>query len=43
LALLEAKDRDKLYEVLARYGMDVHESLAQAALQVRSDDTKRAR
>jgi hypothetical protein len=38
LALLDKGDPKQLYEILARYGIDVHDQLAQAALQVRSED-----
>jgi hypothetical protein len=32
LAMLDARDQEKLYEILARYGINVREQLAQAAL-----------
>ena len=32
LALLDAGDLDQLREILARYGIDIHDQLAQAAL-----------
>jgi hypothetical protein len=38
LALVDTSDLDRLYEILDRYGIDVYESLAQAALQVQSKD-----
>jgi hypothetical protein len=38
LALLDAGDLEQLYQVLARYGIDVHDQLAQAALVAPSGD-----
>jgi hypothetical protein len=38
LALLDTDDLDRLHKVLARYGIDVHEQLAQASLQVSSKE-----
>ena len=38
LAMLDARDQEKLYEILARYGIDIHDQLAQAALTTLSGD-----
>jgi hypothetical protein len=38
LAMFDARDMEKLYEILARYGIDVHDQLAQAALVPSSED-----